>query len=119
MRLTWTNFKYEYCTDIMYHNIYWVIRYDSITLVIRVYSTSQHIKCFSKACNIKTLSTLLKISADDFLKHVSYFSQKTGFDIQCNLSPMGTICMKGQIVLSGKYKKKQLEMCSKDTDVPA
>ena len=35
----------------------------------------------------------VKFSADDILKYFSYFSQKTGFDILCTLSPMQTICM--------------------------
>ena len=42
------------------------------------------------------LSTLGKISAD-ILKYLSYFSQKTGFDISCKLSPVETICNKCQI----------------------
>ena len=32
----------------------------------------------------------------------SYFTQKTGFDISCKLSPKETICMKCQILFSGK-----------------
>ena len=39
------------------------------------------------------------------LKYFSYFSQKTGFDISCKLSPIKTICMKCQILFSGKNKK--------------
>ena len=39
------------------------------------------------------------------MKYFSYFSQKTGFDNSCNLSPTETICMKYQILLSGKKKK--------------
>ena len=34
--------------------------------------------------------------------YFSYFSQKTGFDISCKLSPKETICMKCQILFSGK-----------------
>ena len=37
--------------------------------------------------------------------YFSYFSQKTGFDISCKLSPEETICMKYQILFSGKNKK--------------
>ena len=33
------------------------------------------------------------------------FSKKTGFDFSCKLSPMETICMKCQILFSGKTKK--------------
>ena len=35
----------------------------------------------------------------------SYVSQKTEFDISCKLSPVETICMKCQILSSGKNKK--------------
>ena len=34
-----------------------------------------------------------------------FFFQKTGFDISCKLSPVETICMKCQILFSGKNKK--------------
>ena len=37
--------------------------------------------------------------------HFSYFSQKTGFDISCKLSPLETICRKYQNLFSGKNKK--------------
>ena len=36
----------------------------------------------------------------------SYFSQKTGFDMSFKLSLLETICMKCQIMFSGKNKKK-------------
>ena len=55
-----------------------------------------------KNCNRGTafclmLSTLGNIySADNILKYLSYFSEKTGFDISCKLSPLETICMKCQ-----------------------
>ena len=51
------------------------------------------------------LSINVKLSADNILKYFSYFSQKTGFDISCKLSPLETICMKCQILFSGKNKK--------------
>ena len=51
------------------------------------------------------LNTLVKSTTDNILKHFSYFSQKTGFDSSCKLSPMETICMKCQILFSGKNKK--------------
>ena len=38
------------------------------------------------------------------------FSQKTGFDITCKLSPMETICMKCQILFSGKNKKPVINL---------
>ena len=31
-----------------------------------------------------------------------YFSQKAGFDISCNLSPFEPVCMKCQVLFSGK-----------------
>ena len=37
--------------------------------------------------------------------YFSYFSQKTGFDISCKLSPKETICMKCQTLFSGENKK--------------
>ena len=39
-------------------------------------------------------------------QHIEIFSQETGFDISCKLSPVETICMKCQILFPGKYKKK-------------
>ena len=51
-----------------------------------------------------TLALWVKISAD-ILEYFSYFSQKTGFDITCKLSPMETICMQCQNLFSGKNKK--------------
>ena len=39
----------------------------------------------------------------------SYFSQKTGFDISCKLSPWETICMKYQsMFLDKKNQKKKI-----------
>ena len=54
---------------------------------------------------LQCLALDVKFSADDILKYFFYFSQKTGFDISCKLSPVETICMKYQILFSGKYKK--------------
>ena len=42
--------------------------------------------------------------------YFSYFSQKTAFDISRILSPMETICMKCQILFSGK-NKKNISVC--------
>ena len=53
-----------------------------------------------------------KFSTDDNLKYFSYFSQKTGFDISCILSPMETICMKCQILMSGNNKKNVTNLSS-------
>ena len=53
-----------------------------------------------------TLSTLGKIFNRRHFEIFSYFSKKTGFDISCKLSPgpVETICMKCQILFSGKSK---------------
>ena len=59
--------------------------------------------CSLKAC-------LIKNSADDTLKYFSYFSQKTGFDISCQLSPQETIGMKCQSLFSGE-KYKNISIC--------
>ena len=48
-----------------------------------------------------TFTTVNWLISDIFL-----FSQKTGFDISCKLSPLETICMKSQILFSRKNKKK-------------
>ena len=52
-----------------------------------------------------TFTNLKANSEDDKLMTFSYFSQKTGFDLSCKLSPLETICMKGQILFFGKDKK--------------
>ena len=46
-----------------------------------------------------------KISEDNILKYFFLFFPETDFDISCKLSPMETICMKCQILVSGKNKK--------------
>ena len=51
-------------------------------------------------------------TADDILKYFLYISQKTGFDILCKLSPMESICMKCQILFSGKNKKNITKLSS-------
>ena len=43
-------------------------------------------------------------------KDFSYFSQKTGFYISCKLSPLETICMKCQNLISGE-NKKNISIC--------
>ena len=57
------------------------------------------------------IACLVKISTEDILKYVSYFFQKIGFDISCKLSPQETICMKCQILFSGKNKIKISSLC--------
>ena len=62
------------------------------------------------------------------LKYFSYFSQKTGFDISCKLSPVETICMKCQVLFIGdswheisssfmeKIRKKNVNLLSTEFD---
>ena len=59
-----------------------------------------------------TLSTLGKIFSRRHIDWFSYFSQKTGFDISCKLSQLETICMKCQILFSGKNKKNITNLSS-------
>ena len=59
-------------------------------------------------------TTRWAILADD--KFVIFYIislQKTGFDILCKLSPLETICMKCQILFSGKNKENILGSCAK------
>ena len=49
---------------------------------------------------------------DDILKCISYFSQKTEFDIYWNLCPMQTISKKCQILFSGKNKNFMINLLS-------
>ena len=46
-----------------------------------------------------------------FWWYFSYFSQKIKYDISCKLSPKETICMKCQILFSGKNKKNISKCC--------
>ena len=68
---------------------------------------------FSFGMTHLTISALWGDSADDKLMTFFYFSQKTGFDISCKLSPVETICMNGQNLFSGekKKKKKKISKC--------
>ena len=52
--------------------------------------------------DLLTLSTMHIFVRTRHIEILSYFSQKTGFDISCNLSRMETIRMKLQILFSGK-----------------
>ena len=59
-------------------------------------------------CSRLTFTSLKANSADDELMIqciFSYFSQKSGFEISCSLSLMETVCMKCQILFSGKNKE--------------
>ena len=53
-----------------------------------------------------TLAIWIKFLADDILK---YFSQETGFDISCKLSPNFVKC---QMLFSGKDKKNIINLPS-------
>ena len=54
------------------------------------------------------------MTLDDILKCITYFFQKTGFDISCKLSSMETSCMKCQILFSEKNKKNITNLSSAD-----
>ena len=56
------------------------------------------------------ITTLWANSADN--KCFSYVSQKTGFDFSCKLSPLETICIKYQNLISGKKIRKYFNMSS-------
>ena len=61
---------------------------------------------FLGVLKVKYWACWVKFSEDNLLKYFSYFSQKTGFDILCRLSPLKTICMKCRILFFlGKIKK--------------
>ena len=53
------------------------------------------------------IARYLTAGASMYCGHISSsdFSQKTGFDISCKLSPMMMVCMKCQILFSCKSKK--------------
>ena len=55
------------------------------------------------SCDV--LGIWVKFSVDDILKYFSYFSQKTAFDME-------TICMKCQMLFSGKNKKNIINLSS-------
>ena len=58
----------------------------------------------TKSFDHLTLSTLDKIFSRQHFEICFLFSQESGFDISCKLS-QETICMKCQILFSGKNKK--------------
>ena len=41
-----------------------------------------------------------------------YLSQETGFDISCKFSPLEKICMKFQVLCSGKKQEKYFKILS-------
>ena len=62
-----------------------------------------------KSC-ILTLRILGKIFSRNIFSFV-FFSRNTGFDISCKLSPLETICMKCQILVSGRIIRKISPIC--------
>ena len=62
-------------------------------------TNSYHIACW------------VKLSADDILKYIPYFSQKTEFGISCKLSPQETICIKCQILFFFFFIRKISSVC--------
>ena len=74
--------------------------------------TGKHVNLLRTFCNVQRLALWVILSADDILKYVSYFSQKTGFDISCKLPSVETICMKYQILFSRNNKKNIISLSS-------
>ena len=66
---------------------------------------------------LQRLVLWVNFSADGVLKYFSYFSKKTDFDSSCKLSPFKTICMKCQILFSGKNKKNITNSSSDELDL--
>ena len=54
----------------------------------------------------------VKFSADNILKKLFDFSQKTGFHISSKLCLLETICKKFQNLFSGKYKENIINLSS-------
>ena len=65
-----------------------------------------------KSIHFNVFCTLGKITADDILKYFSLFSQQTGIDISCKLSPSEAICMKCLILFLGKIKTISITLSS-------
>ena len=72
---------------------------DSALIEKRVEGKGRHIG----HTDVLTFSTILVNSADDVI-----FPQNIGFDISCKLSPEEKICMKCDILYSGKNKKRNM-----------
>ena len=77
--------------------------------LVKFHHSTHHYKRLGKSELIQQylciFTTLWVNSAGDKLIYFSYFSQKTGSDISCKLSPMETTCMKCQSLFSGQNKK--------------
>ena len=90
---------------------------DHLSLHVSLYSQTSMARTSLGPCKIVldmgssstwrlTFTTLWVNSADDKLViFFLIFSQKKGFDISCKLSSVETICMKCQILFSGKIRK--------------
>ena len=62
---------------------------------------------------MQTKNMLGKIFSRQHIEmYISKFSELTGFDISCKLSPKETICMKCQIQFSGKNRKNIIDLSS-------
>ena len=83
----------------------WCIQFTQILSLIHVCLGT--CKKWQKNHHVYPVSLMLSIlgSADGILKYFSYFSQKTGFDVSCKLSPLETICMGCQICFLRKIRK--------------
>ena len=95
----------------LWSRILFYFRYASIfAMVINVFLCAQKsLICLARSVltsRALTFTTLWANSADDNWWYFSYFSQKTGFDISCKLSPMETICMKCQNCFLEKIRKQ-------------
>ena len=63
------------------------------------------------------LSILGKIFSRRHFDIFFLFSKKTEFDNLCKLSPMETVCIKRQIMFSGKHKKNITNLSFAELDV--
>ena len=78
--------------------------------IIKLKRKETHFFQYKKKVHGHTLFKPLPLSRQNLQtrhQYFSYFSQKTEFDMSCKLSPVETICMKCQILFSGKKKKKE------------
>ena len=78
--------------------------HNSCALYVLLYKPAFWTVLYSIICNTLMLSTLGKNSADNILKYPSYFSQKTGFDFSCKLSPLSK-------PFSGEKQEKISSIC--------
>ena len=82
-----------------------VLTWEEFNVFIKSPWWSCFIQLRNSSTSILTFTTLRTDSVDKNWSYLSYFSQKTGFDISCKLSPKETTCTKRQSLLSEKNKK--------------